>query len=259
MTSDQYFDSILVKHRPMPLGLFGTPLNVAITALTAEMRSWAGAYASAIDLSGSYAKGTAISGNSDVDLFVSLNHNVLNGTWTLNSIYENLYTYLQQRKYTVKKQNVSIHVQYKGVEVDLVPGVRQTVIGSDHSLWSNRSKSWIKTNIQTHVNAVKSSGRSGEMRAVKIWRKLNALDFPSIYLELSVINALSSRTIFSSRASNFLEVLEYLQRPFLTARIVDPANSNNIISDDLTMAEKRRIADQAAISRAKKNWETIIW
>ncbi|MBU6500342.1 MAG: nucleotidyltransferase [Patescibacteria group bacterium] len=259
MTQDQYFDSILARHNPVPLGFFGSPLNIAIDALTKEARAWGGHHISNIGLSGSYAKGTAISGQSDVDLFISLHHNVIQGNVTLKDVYESLYNYL--KKYGAQKQNVSLHIKHGNVEIDLVPAVRQNVLSSDHSLWSNRKQTWLKTNVLTHINTIKSSGRNKEIRATKIWRKLHGLDFPSLYLELSVIEALSNQYIFSfpSPADNFLKVLDYFQGSFLTAKVVDPANTNNAISDDLTFQEKQSIARQAKISRSQPNWSGIIW
>jgi hypothetical protein len=44
-----------------------------------------------------------------------------------------------------------------------------------------------------------------------------------------------------------------------SARIVDPANTNNVVSDDLTAVEKKRIANQATNSRAEQYWERVIW
>lgn len=259
MTPDQYLDVVLTRHSPSPLGVFGTPLNNAINSLTPHIRAWGGNYISSIDLSGSYAKGTAISGNSDVDLFVSLHHSVLDNGMTLGSIYENLFKYLQRKGYAIRKQNVSLHVQFNGIEADIIPAVRQGVLTADHSLWSNRKQSWIKANIYEHINLVKNSGRQKEIRGLKIWRKLNNLDFPSIYLELIVIDVLSNHTLLSSPGNNLWEVFDYLQNNFVSARVVDPSNSNNIISDDLTLAEKQVIARAARTARTQSLWENIIW
>jgi hypothetical protein len=44
-----------------------------------------------------------------------------------------------------------------------------------------------------------------------------------------------------------------------SARIEDPANTNNILSDDLTDAEKRAVAAAARASLSKQRWEEVIW
>ena len=60
-------------------------------------------------------------------------------------------------------------------------------------------------------------------------------------------------------AANVLTVLEYLRDSFTKALVVDPANSNNIVSDDLTSTEKSTIASAAKNSLAQTNWGTILW
>jgi hypothetical protein len=77
-------------------------------------------------------------------------------------------------------------------------------------------------------------------------------------LELTVLDALSGRNK-NQLATNFLTVLEYLRDSFKDARVVDPANSNNTVSDDLTSAEKLAIARIASESRNKQNWNEIVW
>ena len=58
-------------------------------------------------------------------------------------------------------------------------------------------------------------------------------------------------------------ILFHTDRDFLkdefTAKIyIDPANSYNTISDDLTLSEKKLIATQAEVSRNKAYWENIV-
>jgi hypothetical protein len=53
--------------------------------------------------------------------------------------------------------------------------------------------------------------------------------------------------------------LDYIKNNIQTVSIVDPANTNNIISNDLSAHEKMSIAKQAHDSRQMKNWQQIIW
>lgn len=45
----------------------------------------------------------------------------------------------------------------------------------------------------------------------------------------------------------------------LYTRIIDPANSSNILSDLLTNAEKSIIISKAKTARTKKNWSEILY
>ncbi len=53
-------------------------------------------------------------------------------------------------------------------------------------------------------------------------------------------------------------VFKYLRDNFAAARVVDPANTNNVISDDLTAAEKTKIKTAATVALAAKNWNQIV-
>jgi predicted dinucleotide-binding enzyme len=58
---------------------------------------------------------------------------------------------------------------------------------------------------------------------------------------------------------NFMTVLQYLDEEFGTAVVVDPVNSNNVVSDDLSTGEKRMISAAARVSVGMSKWENILW
>ena len=99
-------------------------------------------------------------------------------------------------------------------------------------------------------------GRARETRIIKLWRDQRALDFPSFYLELTVIDALAGRS--GALSTNVWTVFEYLRDRFINARVVDPANTNNIISDDLNNAERLKIAAAAGVTMQASTWGQIV-
>ena len=206
-------------------------------------------------LSGSRAKGTAITLSSDLDIFISLSSASIG---TLSEIYNSLYNYFNSQNIKCRKQNVSIGVLYNNKNVDLVPGRRQHQHGDDHSLYKYKQDTWTQTNITTHISAVRNSNRTVEIMATKIWRERHGLDFPSLFLDLAVIEATKYRK-YGEYNDNFWEVLKWLSTNITSTRIVDPANSNNILSDDLTIMEKKSISNKAYDSLQKKDWSEIIW
>jgi hypothetical protein len=111
--------------------------------------------------------------------------------------------------------------------------------------------------VTLHADTVRNSGRLKEIRAIKIWRMLHGFDFPSLYLELFTINALSGRSR-STLAENVLHALRAIGSSLTSSRIVDPANTNNVLSEELTQSEKQRVATQAAQSAREQYWERII-
>jgi Second Messenger Oligonucleotide or Dinucleotide Synthetase domain len=253
MTNDEYVISILNKYTANSVEI--SKVEKIANVIAEDLKTWAGNCLSKIDFSGAYAKGTAIKGSSDIDLFISLKSNT-NGT--LGEIYEMFYNKAIQSDWQPRKQNVSIRIYLDDYEIDLVPARKQGDYHVWHSIYKNKTNSWTQTNFSSHISIVRDSGRTDEIRAIKIWRNLNKLDFPSFYLELIVINALYNQRT-NNLAVNVLTALRYIADYIQNTRVIDPANSNNIISNDLTDVEKTKIAQVAQTSAIQEYWENIIW
>src|SRR5262245_3633910 len=105
MTPDAYLNSVLARITA-PTGTFGPGQRVG-AVLHPTIRSWAGGQLLDVTLSGSYAKNTAITGGTDVDLFISLKSDTQQ---TLGAIYQSLAQHMVNAGYTVRQQNVSIGI-----------------------------------------------------------------------------------------------------------------------------------------------------
>lgn len=254
MTPNQYVESIVKKHK-LSDTIDDFTDSTIVAPLKELIRKWNGTYLCDIKLSGSRAKGTAIDIATDLDLFISLSSRTDS---TLKEIYNSLYDYVVRQGISARKQNVSIGITYKNREIDLVPAKRQGQFGNDHSLYRRKADSWTKTNIDTHIHKVRNSGRITEIVALKIWRENHKLEFPSIYLECFVIEVLSRRNLYL-HADNFKFLLEKIRDNIVSKKIIDPANSNNILSDELNYNEKKKLAIQANSSLSERDWESIIW
>lgn len=254
MTADEYLQSLIAKYKATT-GQGSTAYNAG-NAIYPIIQRWAGSQLREVCFSGSYAKGTAIRGTTDVDLFISLKADT---NETLKQLFDMLFNRMRNSGYSnVLKQTVSIHVTHNGVDVDLVPAVHYGGNTEDHWLYVNKANhERTKTNVLSHIDLVRNSARVNEIIITKIWRRNHSLNFPSLYLELAVIEALKYKR--TGLADNFWVVLEYLTRNLLSARFVDPANTNNIISDDLTDTEKNAVAVQAGKSRREQSWNNILW
>jgi hypothetical protein len=284
--ASEYVASVIEKY-----AVQAGPGSAAVRAaekLVPALREWAGRYLLDIGLSGSYAKGTATALGTDVDVFISVSDV---GGRSMKDIYWGLFQFLAERGLGPQAQNVSIRVERDGVKVDLVPGRMQTradrlsdctnvgpsgakaqsledrcgtaeAVPSrrpiDHTLYRRKKDSWMQTNVAEHIRLVSGSGRTREIRALKIWRERNRLDFPSFYLELTVIDALRGARA-NGLAGNVWRAFQYLADGFGPARVVDPANSNNIVSDDLSLEEKRVIWMAARRTLNTSSWEQILW
>jgi hypothetical protein len=173
-------------------------------------------------------------------------------------MYDSLYQYAQNQGWLPRRQNVSLGIQYLGAKIDLVPGRVQEGYQNWHSLYKSKTASWTQTNVDLQIATVRNSSRAKEIRAIKIWRNLHNLEFPSYYLELVVIEALKYQSV-TTLADNVLKALSYISQSITYARIVDPGNTNNVISDDLTSSQKQTLSTMAAQSLREQNWAQIIW
>jgi hypothetical protein len=259
-----YLFNVIEKYQPRNLQDYAFEFS----KLDKVLKSWAsnrcllGIYES-----GSRAKGTAISISSDVDYLLSLDNN---HPTSLNDIYASLYAELN-RHYIVKQQNVSIRITLSGrsllsppLEIDITPGRKQSGNTHDHSLYVSKENSWKKTNIQKHINDIKNSGRIYEIKLLKIWRELNNIDFPSIYLEYLLLVILDGKPIGKEHLQdNFIHILRELAKsndnPLLTATVNDPANTGNTLSDLLSQREKHSIQIAASQSTNRKYLSEVVW
>jgi hypothetical protein len=252
MSADIYLQNIL-NREAVDTGIL-SPVRGVQAAIHPVIAAWAGDKLLSVSPSGSFAKGTANISGTDVDLFISLSEQAAE---TLREVYNKLFRTMNEKGYNAKRQNVSVGIRVNGYSVDLVPAKRQNIFASDHSLYRRRADTWTKTNVATHIAHVRGSGRANEIRIVKLWRDQKGLDFPSFYLELTVINALAGQ-YFGTLSGNVWKVFEYLRSTFSNARAVDPANTNNIVSDDVTVAERTRIKAAAEQALRATDWNQIV-
>lgn len=250
--SDTYLRQILARRRA-DTGPY-SPVRAVQATLQPSLLRWAGQSLVSMEPSGSFAKGTAIRGGTDIDIFASLSSTV---TESLEVIYSTLFNRLNDDGFSPRRQNVSIGLKVGTYSVDVVPARRQRSTGQIHSLYRGKANSWTQTNVISHINTIRNSGRVDEIMILKVWREQKRLEFPSFYLELVTIEACRGRGV-GDLSGNVLATLTYIRDNIKTAIFIDPANSNNRISDDLTAAEKQALASAAFSARKATNWGQIV-
>ncbi len=223
-----------------------------------------------MEKSGSRAKGDAIKGKSDIDIFVSIDDK--DNAYTVKDYYESLYTFLKSKlpKESMRKQNVSIGISYAGCSVDITPGkrIKQALVINimsyyDHYIYSRKNDKNTKTNIQKHIALVKGSGLADIMMLLKIWRNCHGLELPSIAIEIITAEVLKNSNK-CGLYNKFKFVLEVLRDTIMDRKIIDPANSNNNIADSMSLKEKQIIRDTAIESlgydEGERVWTSkIVW
>ena len=143
MLEDLYLRATIGRHRVAESS--GATPHMVRGRLAPKLRQWGGKWLEGVTVSGSYAKGTAIRGESlapsdvDVDLFLSMSPEMCE---PLAEMQRKLCGAL--REYDARIANVSVRIGFENRRVDLVVG-RRREDGDDHSLWRAREGTWVRT------------------------------------------------------------------------------------------------------------------
>ncbi len=216
---------------------------------------WAGRHLNGLYASGAIEKGMANASSTRIDFVVSLRPDA---PFPIENLYTSLFATLERQRYFPVRRPVSIGVTIAGTFLDLIPARRETMSSDSHEIYSTRSGRVLKTDLTQHVLDAMAMGARDEVRILKLWRDQNGLEFPSFYLELSTYAALRRKPA-GTLADNVWEVLGYLATHLVARGILDPANAANIVSEELTTAEKRDIAAAAQDARSGRPWSEIVW
>ncbi len=231
-----------------------SPSHQAADEVVPLIKNWGKQYLLGITLSGAYAKNTAVSLSCDVDVLIALSP--VPGK-EMKNIFWSLFEFLSDQDLRVETRRVSIQVQAHKMKVDLIPAYRGRG-SAGHILFNKKTGADIHTDLTQHVRLIGNSGRQQEICALKIWRERNQLDFPSFYLELTVLQALESEP-YGQLTRNVAAVLRYIGNRFEQAVVRDPANDDNIVSNDLSEPEKKIVAKAARAALYDENWKKILW
>ena len=204
------------------------------------------------NFSGSVAKGTSIYG-SDIDIQLQFKRN-------FGSIAEVYYTvsdfifdeFKDEKLESIRVQKHSIGMEFKIKDeikrIDIVPTRQIGNSNNDTCLFVNKTgffekPTYKKTNSSKQLSALSFNNREKRIvRLLKVWKTENNLKIKSIYIEWLVKKALEHKPISNNIDKALSDVVNFIASNIEYLRIVDPANTNNIISNTLTIGEKGEIS-----------------
>lgn len=207
--------------------------------------------------SGSYAKHDAINTKFDLDVCQPFKKNAFA---TLLEMADAIFDFFNSEfedddlvKYKTRKQRVSTGITFvidgDEIQMDIVPG--RELLEDDYAETNRlnlhvrpkllQPASTTQTNIQEHINLVK--GKNAErsiIRLLKVWKtNKNQNRVKSFYVELITIRAFENCSEVPTGIWEQLKmVMEFIRDNAQSIRLIDPANSNNIVSDTMTDSEK---------------------
>lgn len=217
-----------------------------------------------IKYAGSREKGTMICDRYDLDIvcyFPSTDER------SLKEIREDVASRLAEKYLLDHKASAERILDLKGADapgdfhIDVVPGrfIEDTKDVFLHVAYGDKER--MQTNLKTHINYIANSGCVPVIRLIKLWAHRNNVKIKTFVLELFVVETLSGSRSKDDLKKSYLNVLEAFKDKFTSTELVDPANSNNVVSRPMSAAEKMLIAQAATTTydNIKDSDDVTLW
>lgn len=204
---------------------------------------------------GSYGKKTMIADSFDLDVVA---YWPVGCPYTLKDIFEAVGPVLQQKWKSASPKTVAWTISFQGgFHIDVVPGRALDHAYKEANLYRSDKDCSMKTSIKVHIDTVKSSGRHDAIRLMKLWRVRNGVPWKkTLPLELMTIEALRG-TSTTDLEQQLLKVFAHVRDTIERVLIVDPANSNNIVSDELGDGDRNAIRAAVQNAIAAQHWSDV--
>ena len=179
--------------------------------------------------------------------------------YTLKGISDAVGEVLGKHWKCVEPKTVAWQLPFEGgFHIDVVPGRALDATYRYANLYRRDADSSFQTSIKVHIDTVRNSGREDVIRLMKLWRARRHVPFAkSLALELATIEGCKSMRT-EDLEKQLLSALAHVRDSIVDARIVDPANSNNIISEEIGADDRTRIRDAAAWAcRSTTTWADV--
>ncbi len=205
------------------------------------------------NLNGSITKDTSIYG-SDIDIQIPFKRDFGSIENVYYTVSDFIFDEFQDTKLVgIREQKHSIGLEFNiGNEIkriDVIP-LRQIDNNSgDTYLYVNNTgffekPTYKKTNYLKQLKKMQfSTNEKKIIRLLKVWKVENNLKLKSIHIEFLVKKAFEKKPIPYGIEKCLLETINFLAENIMLVKIIDPANTNNIISNSLTFKEKESISE----------------
>lgn len=239
MNPEKYLQNLLTSQDLLPKQLLD--LEAHKKEVTDFLQAKFGELKPEIKYAGSFAKGTMIRERYDLDVVCYFPHT---DSRSLKEIREDLARYLATRYVLRPKSSAERILDLKGAQapsdfhIDVVAG-RFIENSKDVFLHiQNGEKDRLMTNLKTHINTIANSGCVSVIRLVKLWAHRNNISLKTFVLELFVIESLRGSRNKDDLKKGFVEVVRAFKDNFASTRIIDPANTNNIVSTTMSNVDE---------------------
>jgi hypothetical protein len=144
-----------------------------------------------------------------------------------------------------------------GFHIDVVPGRALDAQYYEANLHRTDTRTTLKTSLKNHIDTVRNSGRTDAIRLMKLWRVRKSVPFKkSFLLELMTIDGCKGKST-NDLEGQLLAALAYIRDNIRTCNVIDPANTNNSLSDDLDSSARASIQRAADAAIKATYWSEV--
>ena len=210
-------------------------------------------YMARVYYAGSYGKKTVNRSQYDLDIVIYLPRDYV---ISLKDMFYQTSEVLKCSGYqTYPKRVAHTYRVNDNFHIDIVPG---RAISDDFicaNLYDRKSDTSLRTSVKEHINAVKDIRQ--EVRLLKLWNHQKNLHIKSFILEQLVKRALESNraTTLDQKLFNFFD---YVKKNIENLRLLDPANSNNNLGEELVFTQRSQLKAESEKSLSATHWSDII-
>ena len=197
---------------------------------------------------GSKAKGTMVKEAYDLDLLYYFHRDDESAGETIREVFEGVEEVLQEQ-YRTQRKGVAVRLldceQGTDFHVDVVPGRFVSGDNGEAFLYpAGSDKERLQTNLDTHIEHVRDSGVVGAIRLLKLWKARRQICIKTFGLELLAIDLLVGKKSLAV-TDQLMHVWTQLRDNMDNLSVVDPANSNNDLSELLNTNVRHLLVDNA--------------
>jgi hypothetical protein len=205
---------------------------------------------------GSYGKRTIIRQRYDLDIVVYWPQDC---GYNIVDIYNAVGTVLERHGHHPNSKTVCWELPFQGgFHIDVVPGRALDAKYYEANLHRTDTGTTLKTSLKKHIDTVRRSGRTDAIRLMKLWKERRGVPFKkSFLLEMMVIEGCKGAST-TDMAGQLSAALRHIRDTIETCNIKDPANSNNLLSDDLDRNSRAQIKFAADTALKAKLWSDVL-
>ncbi|WP_371804008.1 nucleotidyltransferase [Candidatus Lokiarchaeum ossiferum] len=204
-------------------------------------------------MAGSFKKNTWIKEYHDLDMFLIWKSDF----GDIKDIFYQTKDALNIEWNKVYKKKVAWRLPYsKTFHVDVVPSVQDDKNLDYSYLYNSEMDQYLRTSLNHHISEIEKYNRREVIRLLKLWKFRKSVPISTFLLEIMV--HLACWNVTRSSLSLQLETcLEYIAHNICDQEYYDPANKQNIVSDNLTFKEKKEIEQKAYQALNRTYWGEI--